>query len=659
MKVNLLLKIYVVVALSLMALITLIVPLSAPAYAQEQLSLRDRADELYSKYEYANAAILYEQLANTKKPRLEYLERLADSYAKMKDYSSAALWYARVVQHADSSPEHLLRYGEVLKSQGKYTEAREQFEEYAVKTGDGKRVSVLLAGCDSALVWMSSPTPHVLRNEQDVNTPLSEFSVFPYGDKVYYTGEPGEGGMGREYGWTGNAFLRIYTADRSDGNGLTHAAVAGEHLNNELYHVGPVAIDRESNALYVTRTYPGQNLDRTRENSKRFHTHKLELYIHTFEEDRWVLTPFAYNNVQAYSLGHAALSLDGSILYFVSDMPGGYGGTDIWYSEKQDDGGWGVPQNAGAVINSAGNELFPTVGPENTLYYSSDGFAGMGGLDIFRSVGSEDSWSVPENLKYPVNSPGDDFAYVEFRDSDLEITGYLSSNRSGGVGGDDIYSFSLEKPRIVIILMGVAMDKSTGEGLPSTSLVLHGGEGEVVAHTSSAIDGTFGFVLDVDKTYRVLASKEGYHSDSAEVSTVGIIKSDTLKVTLMLEPEFKVGDTFELENIYYDFDKHNIRADAALVLDELAETLKKYPTLRIELSSHTDCRGSHAYNERLSQRRAQSAVDYLVSRGISSDRMVAQGYGERRLVNHCRDGVSCSRADHQANRRTEVTVLGL
>lgn len=188
-------------------------------------------------------------------------------------------------------------------------------------------------------------------------------------------------------------------------------------------------------------------------------------------------------------------------------------------------------------------------------------------------------------------------------------------------------------------------------------MTLYDGVREVVAKKSSSEAGTFEFELDRDRSYTVVGQKEGYHADSAKVSTHGITKSDTLEVALLLEPVFRVGQTFELENIYYDFDKHNIRPDAAAILDELVRTLGDNPTLKIELSSHTDSRGSNAYNEALSQRRAQSAVDYLVARGIARDRMVAKGYGETRLVNRCADGVPCTREEHQANRRTEVTVL--
>lgn len=633
--------------------------LPAWIFGQEQISLRERADQLYRQYEYANAAALYVKLADSRNPRFEYLERLADSYTKMKDYESAENWYARVIQHEDSRPEHLVAYGEVLKINGKYTEAKRQFEDYAAKTGDKDRVALVIAGCDSAVVWMANPSVHKLRNEREINTELSEFSVFPNHkrtDKVYYVGEP-DAFMGEKlYGWTGNSFLRVYTADRATDNTLTYPTIAEDYINNEPFHIGPITTDVTGKILFVTRTHSGPDVVLTRENRKRFRTSNLELYIYTEENGNWQTEPFVHNNVQAYSVGHAALSTDGNTLYFVSDMPGGHGGTDIWYSEKQGDS-WGTPQNAGAVINSAGDEMFPNIGPDGTLYYSSDGFVGMGGLDVFKSTGSKSSWSIPENLKYPVNSSGDDFAYVINFESEQGIAGYLASNRRGGVGSDDVYSFTYEKPKIVLVLKGTTSDKSSGERLAQATLTLYDGEREIVARRLSDEEGTFEFVLQANRDYKVVGQKERYHADSAAVSTQGITISDTLEVALLLEPIYEVGKTFEIENIYYDFDKHNIRPDAAAILDELVRTMRDNPTLKIELSSHTDSRGSNTYNEALSQRRAQAAVDYLVSRGIARERMVAQGYGERKLVNHCSDGVPCSRDEHQANRRTEVTVL--
>lgn len=627
------------------------------ALSQEQPGLRDRADELYQRYEYANAVKLYTRLVDTKKPRLADLERLADSYLRMNDYGSAENWYARVVEHQDSPAENRLIYGEVLKANGRYVEAKQQFEAYASETGDSDRVSLEIAGCDSAIVWMASPTVHRLHNEA-VNTSLSEFSAFPIAGKVYYVGEPDAAMRGvNTYGWTGNPFLRVYTADRSMDNRLSRPVIATGDINRDKYHVGPVSADATGKRLFVTRTYVGKDGERTNEHRRKYRTNRLELYIYAKQDDgSWQVEPFAHNDVQAYSVGHAALSMDGGTLYYASDMPGGQGGTDIWYSEKQTDGSWGKPVNAGPLINSAGDELFPNTGPDGTLYYSSDGFTGMGGLDVFEAMGSKHEWTTPRNLRYPVNSPGDDFAYMVTFEGEEGIAGYLSSNRKGGQGNDDIYSFSLEKPKIVILLRGTTSNKQSGERLEA-AVTLFDGKREIVAKKSSGVKGAFEFVLDRNQSYIVLGTREGYHADSAKVNTEGITKSDTLEVALLLEPVFKVGDTFELENIYYDFDKYNIRADAAVILDELVRTLRDNPTLKIELSSHTDSRGSDEYNEELSQRRAQSAVDYIVSRGIARDRLVAKGYGESRLVNECADGVPCSREAHQANRRTEVTVL--
>ncbi len=633
-----------------------LISMATVAVGQEQPSLRDRADELYRRYEYANAVKLYTKLVDTRKPRLQDLERLAESYSKMNDYESAENWYARVVQHADGSAENLLQYGDVLKMNGKYAEAKRQFEAYATKTGDASRVAIHIAGCDSALRWMASPTLHRLHNESEVNTARSEFFVFPLGkDQVYYTGEPEA--SKNTYGWTGNAFLRIYTAQLSSGGTLETPSLGDESLNNGEYHIGPVVAERDGNTLYVTRTYPGKDGEQQKVAGHRYRTHKLELYCYRKENGKWVAEPFAHNNVKQYSVGHAALSPEEDVLYFSSDMTGGYGGTDIWYCVRQADGTWGTPVNAGPAINSAGDELFPGVAPDGTLYYSSDGFPGMGGLDIFKSTGAKSQWSAPENLMHPVNSASDDFAYLVYDEDEMGFRGFLASDRKGGRGGDDIYSFTFEKPKIIIILIGTTSDKVTGERIPSATVTLFDGEREIVAKRQSDGAGAFEFVLDRNRNYTVLGQKEGYHADSAKVTTLGINQSDTLEVALLLEPVFRVGQTFELENIYYDFDKHNIRPDAAVILDELVRTLRDNPTLKIELSSHTDSRGSHAYNEALSQRRAQSAVDYLVSRGIARDRMVAKGYGETRLVNRCADGVACTAAEHQANRRTEVTVL--
>ncbi|WP_244525854.1 OmpA family protein [Sphingobacterium wenxiniae] len=455
---------------------------------------------------------------------------------------------------------------------------------------------------------------------------------------------------------TGQAYLRVYSAERSADGGLSNPTVMLESFNGSELHVGPAIANASEDVLYVTRTYPGKDTEKHKENGQKFRKHNLELKIYRLEGNSWKEEDFAYNNVQAYSLGHAALSGDGRTLYYASDMPGGLGGVDIWYSELQGDGSWGAPQNAGAAINSAGDEMFPSVVGDE-LYYSSNGFAGMGGLDIFRAKGERNSFTGRENLRFPINSAGDDFAFAQLQEDEDGSIGYLSSNRSGGAGGDDIYSYSFRKPKIIIILEGLTLNRKTEELIPDASVTLYSGNRQIVGRVRSDGKAEFRFTLDRNTDYKVLGEKQGFHADSASIAGINPARDTTLHVTLRLEPIFRVGDKFVLENIYYDFDKHNIRKDASEVLDQLVRTMRDNPTLKIELSSHTDSRGTHRYNEGLSQRRAQSAVDYLVSRGISRDRLVAKGYGETRLVNRCKDGVPCTIEEHQANRRTEVEVL--
>jgi len=624
--------------------------------AQEQPSLRQRADLLYTQYNYAKAATVYLKLVDVKKPRLSDLEKLADCYKQMNDYESAENWYTRVVEHPDSKAENLITYGAVLKSNARYAEAKKILEQYASKTGDLKRVGNEIRGCDSALIWMASPTKHKLKNEAAINTELAEFGVFPIGKQVFYTAEPNQDHMKKD-GRTGNAFLRLYTADRTINNNLSAKLLLKSEYNNQPYHVGPIATNKSVNTLFITRTYPGKSGEITKENKLRFNTNNLELYIYTAKDGKYEEIPFAYNDVKNYSVGHAALSPDEKTLYFVSDMPGGLGGTDIWYCELQENGSWGRPQNAGPTINTSQNEMFPNFDHEGVLYYSSNGWPGMGGLDIFTAKGSKNSWTSPVNLRYPINSPADDFAYVATKSDVDEQSGYISSNRKGGVGSDDIYSFQIVKSKIILAVKGTVLNKSTNAIIDGATVTLYANGRHIVSKQYSKTDGTFFFELDRETDYTILGQKEKFYGDSVAVSTKGIVKSDTLFATLRLEPLFEIGKTIALQNIHYDFDKFNIRKDAAKILDELVRTMRDNPTLEIELGSHTDSRGSDAYNLYLSLQRAHSVVEYLVNRGISRSRMKTKGYGETQLLNRCKNGISCSIAEHQANRRTEFKIL--
>lgn len=627
------------------------------SYGQEQFNLRERADKLYVAYQYAAVVPLYLKLIDVKKPKQQDVERLADCYFKMNNYADAEKWYALAIQYPENKSENLIFYASVLKSTSKYAEAKKALQQYAEMTGDLKSVYNEIQGCDSAQLWISKPTNHKIKNEELVNTPLSEFGVYIAGDKFFYTGEQREKILKKVYGRTGNSYLRIYTAQKDYDSLLKGRQLDKAVYNDGPYHVGPLVSNKANNTLYVTRTYEGKNGQVLKENKIKFRNKNLELYIYTSVQGTWDAMAFPYNNVEKYSVGHAALSNDEKILYFVSDMPGGLGGTDVWYSELQRDGGWGKPQNAGAAVNTAGDEMFPNISANDELYYSSNGLPGMGGLDIYRAKGNTNHWSKPLNLRFPINSAGDDFSLIKAQTTDQVLTGFLSSNREGGRGGDDIYRFNTIVPKWILALKGTTINKKTNQLLPATTVTLCS-DGKVIRGTQLiGTDGTFFFELDKNTDYTVKGQKLKFVGDSATLTTKGLIHSDTLMVTLRLDPLLVVGDLIVLENIHYDFDKDDIRPDAARILNELVSIMQNHPSLKIELGSHTDSRGVDSYNIDLSQRRAKSAVHYLINKGISRTRMVAIGYGETQLLNKCSNGVDCGSAEHQVNRRTDFKIL--
>jgi outer membrane protein OmpA-like peptidoglycan-associated protein len=384
---------------------------------------------------------------------------------------------------------------------------------------------------------------------------------------------------------------------------------------------------------------------------------RLEIFYSTYSKGKWSeVKPFAYNKPMEYSVGHPALSPDGNTLYFISDMPGGFGSTDIYYCEMNDNGNWSKPVNAGSTINTSGKEVFPYMDADGNFFFSSNGQPGMGGLDVFMAKGSKASWETPENMKYPINSPKDDFSICY---SETHKSGFLASNRDGGSGSDDIYSFEFNPPKEVVVVI------NTKDKLDSSMVDLEDVDVTIVnKHTNkdknytTDANGRVYVTLPSFTLFEIKGKKDEYLSTMKLVET----KCRTNHDTIMVELEFDrlvINKPIVINNIYYDFDKWDIRPDAAKELDKLVITLKQNPKITIELSSYTDSRGSDTYNMFLSQKRAESAVTYIISRGVTSERIVAKGYGETKPVNRCINGVACTDAEHQLNRRTEFMVTGV
>jgi outer membrane protein OmpA-like peptidoglycan-associated protein len=417
--------------------------------------------------------------------------------------------------------------------------------------------------------------------------------------------------------------------------------------------------------VYVTR----DNLRKGRTAASKEGVVNLKITEGGLENGQWKLKgDFRWNNNE-YSVGHPSVSKDGNVIYFASDMPGGYGKSDLYFSVFSN-GNWSKPVNLGPKINTEGNEFFPFISPDGVLYFASDGHGGLGGLDIFLSVPEHGVFNTIENLGYPVNSPRDDFGLA--LDS-TGVQGYFTSNREGGKGNDDLYSLKIL--HVPVIIRGVVKDRDTKDILSDARVTVSDENGNEIFKAITRVDGQFEVQVDKGRAFTVRVIKDLYTDAEKTIPTSSLRPNEEVFSEIFLERKIEEDSTdslapirmekengedlqiIELEYINYDLDKWNVRPDAAAVLDKLAELVKKYPDLEIRIESYTDSQGSDEYNMQLSKKRARGAFDYLVSKGIDPKRMEYQGFGESRLLNKCANGVPCTEEEHEVNRRSIVKVV--
>ncbi|WP_443943535.1 OmpA family protein [Pedobacter sp. AW1-32] len=629
--------------------------------ASAQYAMKE-ADKQYELFNYAKAIDLYEQ-AYKKKASLHAAERLANAYSLNNNYLQAESWYAIASKMSGSNPENILGYARSLQNNSKYVEAKVEYQNYIDLKKDisEKQQNVWLSSCDSAIKWMAHPKLLEITNFSALNSPQSDWGAVEFEDGIVFTSDRANttlsGGDSRPflkfdgvkepnqrlYGWTGNGYLKLYYKSKNDSLKLFPLA-AGTN-----YHVGSASFTADGKTMYFTLTKIPERLEKQK--GKPI-TVNVEIYSSTKDQDGVWREPvsFPYNNVNEYSLGDPFITRDGQSIYFASNMPGGKGGTDIYVSEKTDAGEWGKPINL-KEINSEGNERSPAFDSKNNFYFSSDGRVGMGGLDVYRALRQSGNIGVIENMGYPFNSPQDDFA---FSFSEKAGTVYLSSNRSNGSGNDDIYELD-QKQILSFKLEGRIFDRKSTQPLSNAIVTLAKVNGTSIK-TISDDNGHYAFNLAKETEYNVSADKTGYQSDVENLATIGLNSSEVLVQNLYLEA-IEIDKAIRLENIYYDFDKWDIRPDAAAELDKLVKIMTNNPTIWIELGSHTDSRGNDAYNLKLSQKRADAAVVYIISKGINKNRISAKGYGETKLLNRCANGVDCTDNEHQLNRRTEFKIV--
>ncbi|MFM2134813.1 MAG: hypothetical protein RL021_213 [Bacteroidota bacterium] len=603
-----------------------------------------QGNRLYDNMAYSEAVKEYEKALDSPH-RSQAQRRLASSYLRMNNTQKALQYYGTVVKDtavkADRNERQ--RYASLLMTAGRYEDAKSILKGTDSLDANG---NILLSSCDSISAWQKDSLQYLVESSKLNTGSESNFSPIYYKDGILFVSDRGKITNWNRYEWTGRAFLDVYYAKSDTAQPMK---LSGDM--NGIYHDGPVAINSSGDTLYLTRNnYVQKKVGKTTQDVVNF-----KLYQMYKKDTVWTgLTELPFS-VGDQNTGHPALSYDGNTLYFASDRAGGVGGSDIWFSRKLN-GTWGEPVNMGPDVNTPGNEVFPSIYKDSLFFYSSDGAHGMGGLDIYRAKMLEGQIDKPVNVGYPFNSSFDDFGVAIARDGN---EGYFSSNRDRtNTEMDHLYHVYFQDIRFT--LQGMAVNKVTQEPVEDVLVELRNLTTGRVDTTVSWLDGTFKFKLDPNTDYSVAGSRDGYFTNSEEISTVGKKQSENMFVSLKLElEEIVVNKPIVLENIYYDLNKWEIRSDASQGLDKLVQILKENPNIRIELGSHTDSRADDKYNMELSQKRADAAVAYIVANGIEKDRITAKGYGESQLVNDCGNGAICSEEEHQANRRTEFKVVSI
>lgn len=631
-------------------------------FAQPEKEL-EKANEMYKNFSYVDAIKIYERIAQKGFVNQEMLESLGNAYYYNAEYKKALPWYEQLFQEGKYKvkPEYYYRYAQTLKSVGDYTEADKMMAKFVELTNANDTRAALFEENKDYQTVIKNNSGRFQLNNASINTENSEYGTALYGDKIVFAGATDARKAKRGVSqWTGESFYDLYEAEHFDQK-LGSRKPFSSSVNTQFNESTPV-FTKDGNTMYFTRNnYVNRKLGTDIEN-----TILLKILRATKDKNgNWgdiVEVPF---NSDQYNVAHPALSPDEKYLYFASDMPGSFGNSDIFRVEILGDNQYGTPENLGNIINTAGRESFPYISKDNVLYYSSDGIPGLGGLDIFAAKFNADgSTSKPVNIGMPGNSADDDFCFVFNSDSKI---GFLTSNRPGGKGKDDIYSFHEDKPLLFSCqknIKGIVKDAKTKAIIANAKVILSDKVMKEVGKDQSKTDGTFTFekVNCNDSHYYLRGEKEKY--ETAEVNvTVG---KDEVVYEILLNPRqvaikkgMDLAKVFEIKEIKFDYNKANIRPDAAVELTKIVEVMREYPKMKIDIRSHTDSRGADSYNLKLSDRRAKATLEWIVKQGIDRKRLKAKGYGETRLVNGCSNGVPCTEEEHQENRRSEFIVVAM
>lgn len=625
--------------------------------AQERQS--QKAKEAFEDYAYAPAIEKYETLVEKGYTKQQIYENLGDANYQNARYSEAATWYSKLFIDgaADVDPEYMYKYAQSLKSTQEYEAADIWMEKFRAANGGDVRALKIADNADYLEEIEKQSGRYDIKN-LGINSRASDFAPAFNGEHLVFSTARDSGNVTRFiHEWNDQPFLNLYSASPvSEGFGN---AVRLDKSVNKKTHESSAVFTKDGSVVYFTRNN-SENGKFSRDDEG---VSRLKIYRAKVENGTWnEITELPFNSDE-YSSAHPSLSADESKLYFASDMPGSVGNSDIFVVNLNSDGSIGAPVNLGNIINTEARETFPFVTSENVLYFASDGHPGLGGLDVFAAK-IEDMGNLNiVNVGKPVNGEQDDFSFIINEET---RKGFFASNRDGGQGSDDIYSFT-ENEEIDLscntVVDGVIKDEETGEPLSGAKVAIFNSANEIVAEAISGSDGTFALDGDCrDGDYKLVASKEDYNDGDKMFAVVSA--NDTEGIELKLEKTIKratVGTDLikflDLEPVYFDLDKADIRPDAATTILKVVEYMKTFPDLKVQVQSHTDVKAGSSYNKRLSQRRAENTVAYLIANAIDATRISGEGFGKTKLVNECTTRESCPDERHQENRRSEFIVM--
>ena len=621
-----------------------------------QVRTLNKADKKFDSEAYVSAIQIYERLANKGMGSEQIYEKLGDANYFNANYVQAEQWYTKRYELKGTFPkEFLYRYAQSLKSAGKNDQAKQIMAQYAKENPTQLRTKSQIQAKAQESIKKGSDVFTI--TNLNTNSKYSDYSSSIKGDTLLFASARPKAIGNQIYARTGQPFTNLYYAvKQADGN-YSKPALYSKNTFSIFHEASPV-FTKDGKSMYYTQNELKEN------NQKKVVNGRYKIYKSAYQNGKWnnlgVQDIFAKDSAR---VAHPALSPDGKTLYFASDARGTYGQSDLFKVTINEDGSYTAPENLGTNINTEGRESYPFVTKDNILLFASDGHPGQGGFDIF-ALDLNQKGASPVHLKAPLNSAFDDFGLNWDRQTN---NGVFTSNRPEGQGDDDLYVFTNTKPFFEFDynarIIGKVLDKNTNLPLANAVVVLYNNNGKELARTTTNDTGDFVFdkVLS-NATYTTQASKETYSTNDTrlslalyerEVATTIPLDQDQYKLAQGLD----LAKALSLRHIYFDLDKSNIRKDAKVELEKIVEVLTQNPTIKIEIGSHTDSRQSKAYNQSLSQRRAKSTLDYLVQRGINKNRLTAKGYGETQLVNNCADGVSCSEAEHQLNRRSTFVIV--